>query len=441
MSGKSKGPGGPYINELLCWVVNHIDILDPTILIKACVETYKKKDIEKAKELVFNLLTDDNDLTSLKKRNNKAKTSDSKEIKDLYDIYLLLQEKGTKKWPQFVAADLSKLPPITLDSTDCAMLLKKIMQVQTEVDSMKLSLETQAEVSESLNDANILLQDKINKLETSKEDTETQTHPGIDKKGMCIDKETQLSYEMPFPCKECDFVCDHIVTCIRSDKDLSDSESDDESNYENNGLAVHPDLQKTSLKMFDCPECDFKFETNAGLNEHSKIHMSTDQKNVLCSECGELMNDINELNVHMQSHNKLISFSCTECDFKDQDRDSLKEHMRKHFGEKPQTVPELNSHMNTYNMLNMFTCLECEYQDQSKDKLIVHMRIHDRRKQDNVVCNVCKKCFESIPDLNLHMHTHNMFNLFSCAECGYQDASKDNLKEHRSDHFGEKVLD
>lgn len=36
MSGRSKGLGGPYVNELLCWVVNHIDILDPTILIKAC---------------------------------------------------------------------------------------------------------------------------------------------------------------------------------------------------------------------------------------------------------------------------------------------------------------------------------------------------------------------------------------------------------------------
>ena len=88
MSGKSKGSGGSYINELLCWVVNHIDILDPTILIKACVETYKKKEIEKAKELVFNLLRDENDTTCLKKRNNKAKTSDSKEIKDMYDIYL-----------------------------------------------------------------------------------------------------------------------------------------------------------------------------------------------------------------------------------------------------------------------------------------------------------------------------------------------------------------
>ena len=155
---------------------------------------------------MFNLLRDENDTTCLKKRNNKAKTSDSKEIKDMYDIYLLLQEKGNVKWPQFVAADLSKLPPVTLDSTDCAILLKKIMQVQSEVDSLKISLETQAEISDSLNDTNNLLHDKIVKLETSKKYTEVQICPERAKKGMYVDKETQYIYDMPFPCSKCDFL-------------------------------------------------------------------------------------------------------------------------------------------------------------------------------------------------------------------------------------------
>ena len=88
----------------------------------------------------------------------------------------------------------------------------------------------------------------------------------------------------------------------------------------------------------------------------------------------------------------------------------------------------------------LYPCSECDYQDPSKDKLKVHMRIHDGRKNYNIVCNVCKKCFQSIFELNIHTNTHNMLNIFSCIECGYQDASKDNLKEHMRDHFGEKVL-
>ena len=154
------------------------------------------------------------------------------------------------------------------------------MQVQSEVDSVKLSLETQAEVSESLNDANILLKDKIGRLESSKEDTESQCYPGVSKQGMCIDKETQSICEIPFSCTKCDFICDHIVSCSGSDKDLSDSESDNGSDGKNNGIVVQSDNQKTYLmpKMFDCPVCDYKFETSAGLNEQSKIHMSTEQK-------------------------------------------------------------------------------------------------------------------------------------------------------------------
>ena len=47
---------GPHINELLCFVTNKIDIIDPTILVQVCVETYKAKEIVKAKELLFDLL-------------------------------------------------------------------------------------------------------------------------------------------------------------------------------------------------------------------------------------------------------------------------------------------------------------------------------------------------------------------------------------------------
>ena len=42
------------------------------------------------------------------------------------DIFQYLQERGTKNWPQFVAFDLSKLPPITLDKTDYSVLLSKM---------------------------------------------------------------------------------------------------------------------------------------------------------------------------------------------------------------------------------------------------------------------------------------------------------------------------
>ena len=80
------------------------------------------------------------------------------------------------------------------------------------------------------------------------------------------------------------------------------------------------------------------------------------------------------------------------------------------------SVIELNSHIYTHNKLILYPCSECDYQDPSKDKLKVHMRIHDGRKNYNIVCNVCKKCFQSISELNIHMNTHNMLNMFSCID-------------------------
>ena len=72
-----KSPMGPYINKLLCFVTNNIDVTDPTILVQICVEMYKAKEIEKAKELLFDLLKDENDTTEFKKRNH-SKAGDKK---------------------------------------------------------------------------------------------------------------------------------------------------------------------------------------------------------------------------------------------------------------------------------------------------------------------------------------------------------------------------
>ena len=124
MAKNGKGPKGQIIiNELLCFVTNKINVLEREFLIKICIEKYKPKEIEKAKKVVFDLLTSEDDVTKFKKRNH-SKISDDKPTKDMNDIYQLLQDKRTKEWPKFVALDLSKLPPITFDSMDVTILLR-----------------------------------------------------------------------------------------------------------------------------------------------------------------------------------------------------------------------------------------------------------------------------------------------------------------------------
>ena len=148
MSEKDESPPGPIINELLCFIVNKISILDNESIVKLCSEKYSEKDIEDAKELLFSMVHKDGDLTTFVKR-RAGKVSESKSVKNLHDIYQLLQEKGAEDLPQFVALNLGNLPPITFNNIDVTVLLHEIENVKAKVDFMHGVIKEQNKVSDS----------------------------------------------------------------------------------------------------------------------------------------------------------------------------------------------------------------------------------------------------------------------------------------------------
>ena len=198
------GSNGLIIDELLCFVTNKIDNLDVDTLVRLCVETYTEKEIKCSKELLFDKLKCKDDLTEFKKRRS-SKVSESKEVKNIRDIYQLLQEKGSTKWPHFVASDLSKLPPITYDHIDVTALLNQLQNVRKDVDMLKEGLGIQCKIGDSLKEFSACLDGRVAELE----------------------KKTE-------------------------------GEIDIESEDENSEI----------IEMFCCTECDFKFMTEAGLEKH-----------------------------------------------------------------------------------------------------------------------------------------------------------------------------
>ena len=82
-------PGGPIIDELLCFVTNKFDKLDSDTMVRLCVEAYTNSDIEKSKKQIFEALKDENDLTEFKKRRSH-KMTESKQVNNMRDIYQLL---------------------------------------------------------------------------------------------------------------------------------------------------------------------------------------------------------------------------------------------------------------------------------------------------------------------------------------------------------------
>ena len=141
MTEDGESPTGPIINELLCFVANKISLMDTESLVYLCAKTFDDKDIETSKELLFGLLHDENSSVEFTKRKaSRHKAFDSKKVKNLNDIIVLFQEKGSDTLPQFVALDLGKLPPISINHIDATALVVQAENVMTKVDVIQTAL-------------------------------------------------------------------------------------------------------------------------------------------------------------------------------------------------------------------------------------------------------------------------------------------------------------
>ena len=204
MAESNEAPPGPIINELLCFTVNKIDKLDHETLIKLCTEKYSEKEIENSKDLLFSMLHNAGDFTTLVKRRS-SKVSESKSVKGLRDIYQLLQEKGTDELPPFVALNLGNLPPITFDHIDVTVLLNEIENVRNKVDVMHSVIQKQNEVSNLLTLSNNELKRRVESIEENKGSEVDNIPKGKNVEPKSVN-EPNFSLIL-FQCTECGFEC------------------------------------------------------------------------------------------------------------------------------------------------------------------------------------------------------------------------------------------
>lgn len=349
MAGRGKGSKGPIvINELLCFVTNKINILDPKFLVKICTDKYKPKEIEKAKKELFNLLTCDDDPTLFKKRNH-SKVSDDKATKDMHDIYQLLQEKGTKEWPQFAALDLSKLPPIGFDCMDVSVLLTKMQEIYLEVEMFREALSIQCNISESMKISLTQMQERMTNMEAKCVEKNNTKETMKDKP---TDKPTGSDNDdKPLTCTESGVRIENVVdpsadnSCEDDDNDDDEEVHDNDKDKSDGSDEIFSDTESNEfgdemqLQMFECKECDYRFMTNDGLKAHIITHKKDQVPKIVCSKCNKSFANNEDLAKHMQTHSEENSFSCTECNYTCAVKEMLRSHMRMHFVDKPRKTP------------------------------------------------------------------------------------------------------
>ena len=127
------------INSIRCMRRNRCHLLS----FKLLVDFYSDDDIASAKSILFQTAFNDRDAPRLIKRKGKDKSLNN--IQDILNIFL---EMSPQSVPCYVAKELSRLPPLSMNCFDVSSLVK-------EMESVKLHLLILQESHETLMKAQI----------------------------------------------------------------------------------------------------------------------------------------------------------------------------------------------------------------------------------------------------------------------------------------------
>ena len=127
------------INELLCYILNKIDSIPQDTLVQLIAENFSEEEVEAAKGLLCSHVDE-----PLKAGNRRGQ---NKKKLNIQDIYRMALECDRAELPKFVALDLAKLPPISIDCIDVSALMRKQQIMEVEMSQMKTMLDDVLKVS------------------------------------------------------------------------------------------------------------------------------------------------------------------------------------------------------------------------------------------------------------------------------------------------------
>jgi len=175
--------------------------------------------------------------------------------------------------------------------------------------------------------------------------------------------------------------------------------------------------QKRHLKQskYTCSECNKNFITESLLNEHKNKH--TGDKPFKCESCKKSFSLSRYLTTHMRLiHGDTVSYVCTQCGRKFEDRSSLALHRR------------------THKRAMSCLCDICGKELSSREHLKLHKRLHTGEKPN--VCSFCGKGFAKQCTLVLHLRTHTGEKPYQCDQCGKTFSQRSSYVIHYRKHTG-----
>ena len=119
------------INELLCYMLAKIDSVPMDTLTRLVGENFSDSEVDAAKTLLCTHVDD-----SIRAGNKRGQHMHKKKH-DMEDIVKMLIQCDRSSLPRFVALDLGKLPPISVDCIDVSALMRKQQLQDVEISNLK----------------------------------------------------------------------------------------------------------------------------------------------------------------------------------------------------------------------------------------------------------------------------------------------------------------
>lgn len=223
-----------------------------------------------------------------------------------------------------------------------------------------------------------------------------------------------------------------------------------------------------SERPHKCDQCNKSYVTLSKLRAHQGVHSG-----FKCDKCGKILGSRRNLSrhlammhrldlsyecksclknfrshvdfvVHMRSHDVLKPFHCSKCSRQFAHFDSLKEHLKIHFGGDFFTTTSRKIHITSEGIeINrpdgkLYQCCQCDEKFSSSEDLKIHMQCH---VEISFECKFCSEIFYDSNPYKVHMkNTHQITRPFRCCKCDRHFPTFVNLRDHLKGHFGKMLF-
>lgn len=133
------------VSEVLSYIQYKHDVMDNVSLSTVCETVFTEEEIEVAKALLFESVPTATQRKIVRRKDGKTK-------RNIEDIICFFKEVDPDCIPIFVARDLQKLPPISIDHIDAVSMMKDIVKLRNDIGIIKENYATISQFQELQDD-------------------------------------------------------------------------------------------------------------------------------------------------------------------------------------------------------------------------------------------------------------------------------------------------